>query len=126
MSAKPHPHHEARSRATVQQGAGSHSSVARPTGFARTVCLRNEIVEYHGSVVDPVSTAAVDGRSDAVIDQLQPKQRCDIDIGLQIPKHADLAAADRGERNRRFWTVPRNARESAVGPRKEGLETSTP
>ena len=64
-----------------------------------------------------MATAAVDGRFDAVIDQLQPKQRCAIKIDPRTPKHADLAAADRGEQNRRFWTVPRNGRESAVGSR---------
>ena len=93
-------------RRVSNRDAGSPSTVARPTGFVQTACLRDEIVEYSDSVFEPVATAAVDGRFDAVIDQLQPKQRCAIKIGLRIPKHADLVAADRGEQNRRFWTVP--------------------
>ena len=95
------------------------SSIARFIGFVQTACLRDEIVEYSDRVFDRVTTAAVDGRFEAVIDQLQPKQRCAIaiKIGLRTAKHADLAAADRGEQNRRFWTVPRNGRESAVGSR---------
>jgi hypothetical protein len=94
-----------------------HLSVARFIGFVQTAYLRDEIVEYSDRVFDPMTTAAVNGRFEAVIDQLQPKQWCAINIGLRIPKHADLVAADRGERNRRFWTVPRNGRESAVGSR---------
>ena len=96
-------------------GSGCPSSVARLAGFFQTGCLRDEIVEYGDSVFKAVATAAVDGRFDAVSDQLQPKQRCAIKIGLRTPKHPDLAAADRGQQNRRFWTIPRNARESAVG-----------
>jgi len=94
-----------------------HLSVARFIGFVQTAYLLDEIVEYSDRVFDPMTTAAVNGRFEAVIDQLQPKQWCAINIGLRIPKHADLVAADRGERNRRFWTVPRNGRESAVGSR---------
>jgi hypothetical protein len=95
------------------------SLVVPPTGFVQPSCLREEIVEYSDSVFEPVAAEAVDGRFDAVIDKLQPKQRCAIaiKIGLRTAKHADLAAADRGEQNRRFWTVPRNGRESAVGSR---------
>jgi hypothetical protein len=100
-----------------QQGSGRLSTVARSTGFVQTAGLRDEIVEYSDSIFEPMATAAVDRRSEAVIDQLKPKQRCTINIGLRIPKHANLAVADRSERNRRFWTVARNGRESAVGPR---------
>jgi hypothetical protein len=94
-------------------------SVPRFIGFVQTACLREEIVDYSDSIFEPVAGEAVDGRSDAVIDQLQPKQRCTIAIKIDFrtAKHADLAAADRGEQNRRFWTVPRNGRESAVGSR---------
>jgi len=99
--------------------SGSPSPVARPTGLVQTGCLRDEIVDYAHSVFEPVADEAVHGLFGAVIEQLQPKQRCAIaiKIGPRAPKHADLAAADRGEQNRRFWTVPRNGRESAVGSR---------
>ena len=102
-------------RYAFPDGCSSPSSFARPIRFVRKRCLRDKIVEYSDRVFDPMATAAVDGRFEAVIDLLQPKQWCAINIGLRIPKHADLAAADRGQQNRRFWTIPRNARESAVG-----------
>ena len=83
-----------------------HLSVARFIGFVQTACLRDEIVEYSDRVFDPMATAAVDGRFEAVIDQFQPKQRHAIRMGRRTPKHVDLAAADGGEQNRRFWIVP--------------------
>ena len=99
-----------------QFGSGSPSSVVRPTGFVQTSCLRDEVVEYWNSIFEPVANEAVDGPF-SVIEQLQPKQRYAIKVGLRTPKHADLAAADRGEQNRCFWTVARNGREFAVGSR---------
>jgi hypothetical protein len=99
-----------------QFGSGSPSSVVRPTGFVQASCLRDEVVEYWNGIFEPVANEAVDGPF-SVIEQLQPKQRYAIKVGLRTPKHADLAAADRGEQNRCFRTVARNGRESAVGSR---------
>ena len=85
----------------LPDGAGNPSS-PHPTGFVQTIGLRDEIIEYRHSVFDPVATAAVDRRFRAVIEQLQPKQRHTVKIDRWLPKHADLAAPHRDERNRRF------------------------
>ena len=90
-------------------GSGAASSGLRwSTGFAQMDCLRDEIVEYSDSVLELVATEAVDGRFDAVIEQFQPKQRHAIRMDRRTPKHVDLAPADGGEQNRRFWIVPQN------------------
>ena len=54
---------------------------------------------------------AVDRPFRAVIEQLQPKQRPFANINLVSPKHADFAVPNRGERNRRFWTILQNSGE---------------
>ena len=59
-----------------------------------------------------MATEAVDRSFRAVIEQIQPKQRrhsAKIDLGS--PKHADFAVPNRGERNRRLWTILQNRRE---------------
>ena len=56
---------------------------------------REEIAEYRHSVFEPVAAEAVHRHFRAVIEQFQPKQRHD----FRTPKHADLVAANRGERN---------------------------
>ena len=80
----------------------------RLTGLAQTTCLRDEIIEYRHGVFDAKATEAVDRPFRAVIEQLQPKQRRAAKIDLRSPKHADFAVPNRGERNRRFWTILRN------------------
>ena len=93
------------------------SFIGRLVQLVRTSCLGDEIVEYGNGVFDPVANEAVNGYFGAVIEQLQPKQRHATWMDLRTPKHADLATADRGDQNRRFWIVFRNGRKSNVGSR---------
>jgi len=92
-------------------------TLAPTTGFAQTTCLRDEIIEYRHGVFDPMATEAVDGPFRAVVEQLQPKQRHPVKINLRSPEHADFAVPNRGERNRHFWTILQNRRESDVSSR---------
>ena len=64
-----------------------------------------------------MATEAVDRPFRAVIEQLQPKQRPSANIDHGSPKHADFAVPNRGERNRRLWTIYQNRGESDVSSR---------
>ena len=61
-----------------------------------------------------MATEAVDRRFHAAIEQFQPKQRRAIKIDRRTRQHADLVAANRGERNRCFRTILGNGAEFDV------------
>src|SRR6478735_5799650 len=101
-------------RAQPRLRDGRDSPASGLTGFVRIVHLLEEIVDYGHSVFDLIATEAVDRCFGAVIDQLQPKQRCAITIARRIRQHPDLIAADRSDRNRCLRTSLGKRAESDV------------
>ena len=63
-----------------------------------------------GTLQHLLAAKAVDRSFRAVIEQASQNRACR-QIGVRPPKHADFAVPNRGERNRRLWTILQNRRE---------------